>query len=57
MKDKNILELLQKNYDIKMDSLTFNRKGGCVSYIVKSGNKKYFLKIIDNAFGYCNSVN
>lgn len=33
-----------------MDSLTFNRKGGCVSYIVKSGNEKYFLKIIDNAF-------
>lgn len=50
MKDKSILELLQKNYDIKMDSLTFNRKGGCVSYIVKSGNEKYFLKIIDNAF-------
>ena len=50
MKDKNILELLQKNYDIKMGSLTFNRKGGCVSYIVKSGNKKYFLKIIDNVF-------
>lgn len=45
-----ILELLQKNYDINMDSITFNRKGGCVSYIVNCGNKKYFLKIIDNAF-------
>lgn len=45
-----ILELLQKNYDIKIDSITFNRKGGCVSYIVNSGNKKYFLKTIDNAF-------
>lgn len=45
-----ILELLQKNYDINIDSLTFNRKGGCVSYIVNSGNEKYFLKIIDNAF-------
>lgn len=45
-----ILGLLRKNYDINMDSITFNRKGGCVSYIVNSGNKKYFLKIIDNAF-------
>lgn len=45
-----ILELLQKNYDIKMDSIAFNRKGGCVSYIVNCGNEKYFLKIIDNAF-------
>lgn len=35
-----ILELLQKNYDIKIDSITFNRKGGCVSYILKSGNEK-----------------
>ncbi len=45
-----ILELLQKNYDINMDSITFNRKGGCVSYIVNSDNEKYFLKAIDNAF-------
>lgn len=45
-----ILDLLRKNYDINMDSITFNRKGGCVSYIVNSGNEKYFLKIIDNAF-------
>lgn len=50
MNDTKILDLLQKNHDISMDSLTFNRKGGCVSYIVNSGNKKYFLKIIDNAF-------
>lgn len=50
MNDTKVLDLLQKNYDISMDSLTFNRKGGCVSYIVNSGNKKYFLKIIDNAF-------
>lgn len=50
MKDKNILELLQKNYDIKMDSLTFYRKGGCVSYIVNCDNEKYFLKIINNTF-------
>lgn len=45
-----ILELLQKNYDISMDSITFNRKGGCVSYIVNGGNKKCFLKLIDSAF-------
>lgn len=45
-----ILELLQKNYDISMDSITFNRKGGCVSYIVNCDNEKCFLKIIDNAF-------
>lgn len=50
MNDIKILELLQKNYNINMDSITFNRKGGCVSYIVNSGNEKYFLKIIDNAF-------
>lgn len=50
MNDTKILDLLQKNHDISMDSLTFNRKGGCVSYIVNSGNKKCFLKIIDNVF-------
>lgn len=50
MNDTKILELLQKNYDINMDSITFNRKGGCVSYIVNCDNDKYFLKIIDNAF-------
>lgn len=50
MKDTKILELLQKNYDTNMNSITFNRKGGCVSYIVNNGNEKYFLKIINNAF-------
>lgn len=50
MDNTKILELLRKNYDISMDSITFNRKGGCVSHIVNSGNEKYFLKIIDNAF-------
>lgn len=50
MNDTEILELLRKNYDISMDSIIFNRKGGCVSYIVNSSNEKYFLKIIDNAF-------
>lgn len=50
MNDTKILELLQKNYDTSMDSITFNRKGGCVSYILNSGNEKYFLKIIDNVF-------
>lgn len=50
MNDIKILELLRKNYDINTDSITFNRKGGCVSYIVNSSNEKYFLKIIDNAF-------
>lgn len=50
MDDTKILELLRKNYDISMNSIAFNRKGGCVSYIVNSGNEKYFLKIIDNAF-------
>lgn len=50
MNDTKILELLQKDYDISMDLITFNRKGGCVSYIVNGGNKKCFLKIIDKAF-------
>lgn len=50
MNDTKILDLLQKNYDINMDSITFNRKGGCISYIVNSDNEKYFLKIIDNVF-------
>ncbi|MCM1114329.1 MAG: phosphotransferase [Clostridium sp.] len=50
MNDTNILELLQKNYNINMNSITINRKGGCVSYLVNSGNKKHFLKMIDNAF-------
>lgn len=50
MKNKKILELLQKNYDKNIDSITFNRKGGCVSYVIKSGNFKLFLKIISNAF-------
>lgn len=50
MNDTKILELLRKNYDINMDSITFNRKGGCVSYIVNCDNEKYFLKIINNTF-------
>lgn len=50
MNDIKILELLRKNYDINTDSITFNRKGGCVSYIVNCDNEKCFLKIIDNAF-------
>lgn len=50
MNDTKILNLLQKNYDISMESLTFNRKGGCVSYIVNCSNEKYFLKKVDNAF-------
>ena len=50
MNDTKILELLPKNYDINVNLITFNRKGGCISYIVNCGNEKYFLKIIDNAF-------
>lgn len=50
LNDTQILELLRKNYDISIDSITFNRKGGCVSYIVNCGNEKYFLKIVNNTF-------
>lgn len=50
MNDIKILELLRKNYDININSITFNRKGGCISYIVNCDNEKCFLKIIDNAF-------
>lgn len=45
-----ILELLNQNYDINIESVKFHRKGGCVSYIVNGGNKKCFLKLIDSAF-------
>lgn len=50
MNDTKILELLQKNYDININSIIFYRQGGCLSYTVKSGNDKLFLKIISNAF-------
>jgi len=50
MKDTKILELLRKNYDISTESITFNRKGGCVSYTLNCGNEQCLLKIIDNAF-------
>lgn len=47
---QRISKLLNQNYDISIESVQFNRKGGCVSYIVNIENEKYFLKIIDNAF-------
>lgn len=50
MNDTEILNLLNKNYKNKIDSVEFNRQGGCISYVVKSGNSKLFLKIIGNVF-------
>lgn len=50
MNNTEILNLLNKNYNNKIDSVEFNRQGGCVSYVAKSGNSKLFLKIISNAF-------
>ncbi|MCH5315145.1 MAG: phosphotransferase [Eubacterium sp.] len=50
MNDEKILELLKKHFDINIDLIIFNRKGGCISYILHCDNAKYFLKIIDNAF-------
>lgn len=50
MKKTKILEIVQQNYNINIDTIEFNRQGGCISYIVNGDNKKYLLKIIDNTF-------
>lgn len=50
MNDTKILELLNQNYDISIESVKFHRKGGCTSYIANSGKEKYFLKVIANTF-------
>lgn len=50
MNNTEILNLLNENYNNKIDSVEFNRQGGCVSYVAKSGNSKLLLKIISNAF-------
>lgn len=50
MNNTEILNLLNENYNNKIDSVEFIRQGGCLSYAVKSDNDKLFLKIISNAF-------
>lgn len=47
---QHLLQVLNSNYSLYFDKIKFYRKGGCVSYIASSGNKKYLLKVISTAF-------
>ena len=45
-----MIELMNKNYPIHFDSIEFFRDGGSTSYILFSGEEKYFLRVIKPAF-------
>ncbi len=50
MTKQEILNVLNDNYNLDIEDVSFLRKGGCMSYIVKSSYKKYLLKVISDAF-------
>lgn len=50
MEEKQILQILQKNYDSAITRIEFLRKSGGITYIVNSETKKYLLKIAGKAF-------
>lgn len=50
MDNEMILDTLHDYYAIEIKSIKFLRTGGCTSYIVFGKEKKYLLKIINNAF-------
>lgn len=45
-----MIDLMNKNYPIHFDSIEFFRDGGSTSYILFSGQEKYFLRVIKSAF-------
>lgn len=49
-KEQRILTLLINNYSMNFDRVKFYRKGGCISYVVSSGYRKYLLKVVSKAF-------
>ena len=49
MNEQALLEILQTHYGMKNISLRFLREGGSHTYMVE-GERKYFLKVIRNAF-------
>lgn len=50
MTERQILSVLRKQHTADMATVAFLRDGGCVSYIVSGGGKKYLLKIVKQAF-------
>lgn len=50
MDNVTIIHTLRNNYSIEIESIEFLRTGGCTSYIALGKDKKYLLKIINNAF-------
>lgn len=50
MDNEMILNTLRKYYSIEIETIEFLRTGGCTSYIVFCKDKKYLLKIINDAF-------
>ncbi|MDF2542923.1 MAG: aminoglycoside phosphotransferase [Herbinix sp.] len=50
MNKDEMLEILCNSYSINFINLELLREGGCVSYIAKSNDEKYFLKLIPSVF-------
>lgn len=50
MTDREILDTLNRFYDMEFGRLKLLREGGCKAYCVWSKRKKFFLKIIPPAF-------
>ena len=50
MTERQILEILRKQYTVDIDSVKFLREGGCVSYIASGYGRRYLLKIVKEAF-------
>lgn len=50
MDKRNILRLLNCNYDVNIQSIELFREGGNFSYVVYGDNRKYFLKVIRPPF-------
>lgn len=50
LKEKKMLDVLTKNYNIHFKSIELLREGGCKSYNVSNEDCKFFLKVIPSAF-------
>jgi Ser/Thr protein kinase RdoA (MazF antagonist) len=40
------LNIVKSNYSLKIDNIEFNRDGGSISYVVFTGQQKFFLRVI-----------
>ena len=50
MNEKQILDILRRNYGESIQTVEFLRKGGSESYLVRGQDRTYLLKIVGSAF-------